>query len=81
MFANLWSGRCKSRSMSATVLLISQALVWAGVTIAVALELRGSPAAESVMLWLTSGAACSLMLATGLSTRGRDDARDDRDAS
>ena len=76
MFAKLKSGRCGQMSVAAV--MIGQALIWAGVTIAVALELRGSPAAESVVMWLSTGAFCSLLLASGLTSRSR---RDDRDAS
>ena len=71
MFANMKSGRCGP--MSSAVVMIAQALVWAGVMIAVAVEVRGTPAADSVILWLSSGAFASLMLSSDLTRRRRRD--------
>ena len=62
MFAPFKSRRCER--LSAAGLVIAQALVWAGVMIAVATELRGTPAGDSVKEWLTVGAFTSLMLAS-----------------
>jgi hypothetical protein len=71
MFAKLKSG-CAG-PLSSAVLMISQALVWAGVMIAVAWEVRGTPAADSVTLWLSTGAVTSLLLASDLNRRRRRD--------
>ena len=74
MFAPYKSVRCERLSNAA--LVIAQALVWAGVMIAVAVEVRGTPAAGSVTEWLSVGAFTSLMLAAlpGL-RRSRDEDR------
>ena len=71
MFARMKSGRCGS--LSAAALMIAQALVWAGVTIAVAFEVKGTPAADSVILWLSTGAFTSLLLTSDLTRRRRRD--------
>ena len=71
MFARMKSGRCGS--LSAAGVMIAQALVWAGVIIAVAAEVRGTPAADDVILWLSSGAFASLMLTSDLTRRRRRD--------
>ena len=62
MFATYKSKRCEALSNAAIV--IAQALLWAGVMIAVAIELRGTPAADSVKEWLMVGAFTSIMLAS-----------------
>lgn len=71
MFARWKSGCCGS--LSAAGVMIAQALVWAGVTLAVAAEVRGTPAADSVILWLSTGAFTSLLLASDLTRRRRRD--------
>ena len=71
MFARMKSGRCGQ--LSAAGVMIAQALVWAGVTIAVAVEVRGTPAADSVILWLSTGAFTSLLLSSDLTRRRRHD--------
>ena len=71
MFATDKSKRCEALPNAA--LTVAQALVWAGVMIAVALEVRGTPAADSVTEWLTVGAFTSIMLAALPSMRRRRD--------
>jgi hypothetical protein len=74
MFAIPKSELCEPLSVAA--ITIAQALVWAGVMIAVAIELRGTPAADSVKEWLMVGAFTSIMLASLPSLRRlRDDRR------
>jgi hypothetical protein len=71
MFARMKSGRCGR--LSTAGVMIAQALVWAGVTLAVAAEVRGTPAADSVILWLSTGAFTSLLLSSDLGRRSRGD--------
>jgi len=74
MFATSKSKRCER--ITAAGLVIAQALVWAGVMIAVAIELRGTPAADSVKEWLMVGSFTSIMLAMMPSLRrSRDEDR------
>jgi len=76
MFAKLKSGPCAG--LHGAWIMIAQSLVWAGVTIAVAVEVRGTPAADSVILWLSTGAFTSLLLSSDLTRRRqRDDDRAD----
>jgi hypothetical protein len=75
MFAIPKIKRCEQLSVAAVT--IAQALVWAGVMIAVAIELRGAPEADSVKEWLTVGAFTSILLASLPSLRRlRDERRD-----
>ena len=65
--------RCCGQTHAA-VLMLAQALVWGAVTIAVATEIRGSPAADEVTMWMSVGAFTSIMLASNLTARRhRDD--------
>ena len=75
MVASNKSIRCERLSDAA--LMIAQALVWAGVMIAVAIELRGTPAADSVKEWLMVGSFTSIMLAMMPSLRRLRDQRRD----
>lgn len=77
MFSKMKSAGCEAKSAAAST--IAQALVWAAVTIAVAVELRGSPAAGQVMLWLSFGAFSSLLISSGRNPRSRRDDCDGRD--
>ena len=71
MFALLGSRRCGR--LSAAGSMIAQALVWAAVMIAVATEIRGTPAADSVTMWISVGAFTSLLLASSQAARRRRD--------
>ena len=61
MFTTSKSKRCERLTEAGLVIL--QALVWAGVMIAVAIEVRGTPAADSVKEWLMVGSFTSIGLA------------------
>ncbi|HZL99036.1 MAG TPA: hypothetical protein VFD43_02190 [Planctomycetota bacterium] len=76
MFESCKSRRCERTSAAAV--MIAQALVWGAVMIAVAVELRGTPAADSVTMWLSVGAFTSIMLTSLPGLRPR---RDDNAAS
>jgi hypothetical protein len=69
MFATSKSKRCER--LTEAGLVIAQALVWAGVMIAVSIEVRGTPAADSVKDWLMAGSFTGIMLATLPSLRRR----------
>lgn len=75
MVSHVPQAQCRRRSASQSV--IAQSLIWASMMIGNAIVLRGTPAADRVMLILLMGAAASVVLTAAACRRTRAEADGD----